>query len=326
MVDATMEVVAEECRDGRPRRRRPRRPLARAPQRRRRPRGADLPGLRGRHDGDRRPLARPARRSTRAAIDAHQRRRRARSPPRPTSPTPTPTAPASTSPSPPRWSPTSATRYYRAVWDAGTRAVLADGGALSHHHGVGLNRARFVAEALGPGLRRARGRSRPRSTRTASSTPASSASRPVRRRPALADACGRASPRGVAACALAVAVPAGSLVAQVARRRPRRATTRPAAPASRCVVLVVAGRRLRRLAAAVGRRAGAGRSRHGAGRAPWPSTRRPGHRRSLAPLGRRRATSRGRIVSRRPSAARRGASACGRRPSVGAAAPGRTRP
>ncbi len=43
-------------------------------------------------------------------------------------------------------------RYYRAVWDAGTRAVLSTGGALSHHHGVGLNRSRFVAEALGPAL------------------------------------------------------------------------------------------------------------------------------------------------------------------------------
>ncbi len=41
-------------------------------------------------------------------------------------------------------------RYYREVWDAGSRAVLAAGGALSHHHGVGLNRSRFVAEALGP--------------------------------------------------------------------------------------------------------------------------------------------------------------------------------
>jgi alkyldihydroxyacetonephosphate synthase len=40
--------------------------------------------------------------------------------------------------------------YYRAVWDAGQGAVLAAGGALSHHHGVGLNRARFVREALGP--------------------------------------------------------------------------------------------------------------------------------------------------------------------------------
>jgi alkyldihydroxyacetonephosphate synthase len=41
-------------------------------------------------------------------------------------------------------------RYYRAAWDAGTRAVLTTGGALSHHHGVGINRSRFVAEALGP--------------------------------------------------------------------------------------------------------------------------------------------------------------------------------
>jgi len=39
--------------------------------------------------------------------------------------------------------------YYRAAWDAGTRAVLAHGGSLSHHHGVGLNRSRFVREALG---------------------------------------------------------------------------------------------------------------------------------------------------------------------------------
>jgi alkyldihydroxyacetonephosphate synthase len=42
--------------------------------------------------------------------------------------------------------------YYRAVWDAGSRAVLANGGALSHHHGVGLNRSRFVADALGNGF------------------------------------------------------------------------------------------------------------------------------------------------------------------------------
>ncbi|HEX5614488.1 MAG TPA: FAD-binding oxidoreductase [Acidimicrobiia bacterium] len=39
--------------------------------------------------------------------------------------------------------------FYRDAWDAGQRAVLAAGGALSHHHGVGLNRARFVREALG---------------------------------------------------------------------------------------------------------------------------------------------------------------------------------
>ena len=41
-------------------------------------------------------------------------------------------------------------RFYRAIWDAGQRTVLANGGALSHHHGVGLNRSRFVREALGP--------------------------------------------------------------------------------------------------------------------------------------------------------------------------------
>jgi alkyldihydroxyacetonephosphate synthase len=39
--------------------------------------------------------------------------------------------------------------FYVAAWDAGTRAVLENGGALSHHHGVGLNRSRFMAEALG---------------------------------------------------------------------------------------------------------------------------------------------------------------------------------
>ena len=38
---------------------------------------------------------------------------------------------------------------YVALWDAGQRAVLANGGNLSHHHGVGLNRARFIGEALG---------------------------------------------------------------------------------------------------------------------------------------------------------------------------------
>jgi len=41
---------------------------------------------------------------------------------------------------------------YIALWDAGQRAVLAAGGNLSHHHGVGLNRARFVPEALGSAM------------------------------------------------------------------------------------------------------------------------------------------------------------------------------
>jgi alkyldihydroxyacetonephosphate synthase len=39
--------------------------------------------------------------------------------------------------------------YYRSAWDVATRAVLESGGALSHHHGVGRNRSRFVEEALG---------------------------------------------------------------------------------------------------------------------------------------------------------------------------------
>ncbi|HEY5663649.1 MAG TPA: FAD-binding oxidoreductase [Ilumatobacter sp.] len=39
---------------------------------------------------------------------------------------------------------------YVAMWNAGQRAVLAAGGNLSHHHGVGLNRGRFMREALGP--------------------------------------------------------------------------------------------------------------------------------------------------------------------------------
>ena len=40
---------------------------------------------------------------------------------------------------------------YVALWDAGQRAVLAAGGNLSHHHGIGLNRSRFIHEALGTG-------------------------------------------------------------------------------------------------------------------------------------------------------------------------------
>jgi len=40
---------------------------------------------------------------------------------------------------------------YRRAWDAVTGATLAHGGALSHHHGIGINRGRYLAEALGPG-------------------------------------------------------------------------------------------------------------------------------------------------------------------------------
>jgi alkyldihydroxyacetonephosphate synthase len=48
--------------------------------------------------------------------------------------------------------PSDAEAYYRAAWDAASTATLASGGALSHHHGVGRNRARFVREALGSGF------------------------------------------------------------------------------------------------------------------------------------------------------------------------------
>ena len=41
---------------------------------------------------------------------------------------------------------------YRELWDAGQRAALAAGANLAHHHGVGLNRSRFMGEALGGGL------------------------------------------------------------------------------------------------------------------------------------------------------------------------------
>jgi alkyldihydroxyacetonephosphate synthase len=40
--------------------------------------------------------------------------------------------------------------YYRRAWDAITSVTLAQGGAISHHHGIGINRARFMGQALGP--------------------------------------------------------------------------------------------------------------------------------------------------------------------------------
>ncbi len=51
-----------------------------------------------------------------------------------------------------RPTPESIDRYHRAVWEAGTHAVLTAGGSLSHHHGVGLNRSRFARDALGSSL------------------------------------------------------------------------------------------------------------------------------------------------------------------------------
>lgn len=41
------------------------------------------------------------------------------------------------------------TSYYEALWNAGTRAALQNGASLSHHHGIGLNRSRFMQESLG---------------------------------------------------------------------------------------------------------------------------------------------------------------------------------
>jgi alkyldihydroxyacetonephosphate synthase len=43
-----------------------------------------------------------------------------------------------------------AERYYTSAWGVVMDAVRAHGGAISHHHGVGINRGRFMADALGP--------------------------------------------------------------------------------------------------------------------------------------------------------------------------------
>ena len=40
-------------------------------------------------------------------------------------------------------------QLYVAMWNAAQRAALAAGGNLAHHHGVGLNRGRFMREAMG---------------------------------------------------------------------------------------------------------------------------------------------------------------------------------
>jgi alkyldihydroxyacetonephosphate synthase len=43
-------------------------------------------------------------------------------------------------------------RYYREAWDTVTEATMAHGAAISHHHGIGLNRSRFLPRALGSGF------------------------------------------------------------------------------------------------------------------------------------------------------------------------------
>ncbi|HUY64895.1 MAG TPA: FAD-binding oxidoreductase [Acidimicrobiales bacterium] len=45
-----------------------------------------------------------------------------------------------------------AERYYDTAWSTVMEAVIEGGGTISHHHGVGVNRARFMAAALGEGL------------------------------------------------------------------------------------------------------------------------------------------------------------------------------
>lgn len=43
----------------------------------------------------------------------------------------------------------SAERYYVSAWDAVMAATASVGGAISHHHGIGLNRARFLPASMG---------------------------------------------------------------------------------------------------------------------------------------------------------------------------------
>ncbi|MEO7837206.1 MAG: FAD-binding oxidoreductase [Acidimicrobiales bacterium] len=46
--------------------------------------------------------------------------------------------------------PEAAEAWYRNAWGAVMTAALAEGAAISHHHGIGLNRGGFLAGALGP--------------------------------------------------------------------------------------------------------------------------------------------------------------------------------
>ncbi len=42
--------------------------------------------------------------------------------------------------------------YYRKAWDIVTTTTMEHGAAISHHHGIGLNRSRFLPRALGSGF------------------------------------------------------------------------------------------------------------------------------------------------------------------------------
>ena len=77
---------------------------------------------------------------------------RERSRPPPTSRTRTSTAPACTSRSPAKVDDgvDDRTATHVALWEAGQRAAIAAGASVSHHHGIGLARGRYVADAMGP--------------------------------------------------------------------------------------------------------------------------------------------------------------------------------
>jgi alkyldihydroxyacetonephosphate synthase len=45
-----------------------------------------------------------------------------------------------------------AEEYYDSAWESAMDVVLHAGGAISHHHGIGINRARFLRRALGEGF------------------------------------------------------------------------------------------------------------------------------------------------------------------------------
>ncbi|MDQ6782318.1 MAG: FAD-binding oxidoreductase [Actinomycetota bacterium] len=57
-----------------------------------------------------------------------------------------------TGPDAPAWPVGGIDAYYRQAWDAVAAATAAHGGSLSHHHGVGLNRGRHLRSALGSGF------------------------------------------------------------------------------------------------------------------------------------------------------------------------------
>ena len=206
-----MDVVAEECAGGRAARRRAGRAVDGDTATTSRPRGADPRRASSSTPSRSRPRGRPCRASTRGSPPSpdgagHGRGRR------PTSPTPTATAPACTSRSPAS-RPRTTRLVYLPAWDAATGAVLAHGGALSHHHGVGL-KARFLRDALGPAHRRAgrpqagarpRRHPQPRASSACPTPSARSGGRGRERRPRRGRSPGPAWRCGRRAAAIAVA-------------------------------------------------------------------------------------------------------------------------